>query len=57
MYAIRSYYANIISPEVGSSRRFIHRNKVDFPEPDEPIIDTTSPSYKSRLIPFSYNFV
>ena len=32
-----------IWPPVGSSSRFMHRRNVDFPEPDGPTTNTTSP--------------
>ncbi len=35
---------NSMVPSVGISRKLMHLRKVLFPEPDAPIIDTTSPS-------------
>ena len=32
------------TPDVGSSRRFTHRSSVDLPDPDGPMMHTTSPS-------------
>ena len=40
-----------IFPEVGTSSKFIHRKKVDLPEPEGPIIATTSPFIISVEIP------
>ena len=42
--SVRSYPFTVICPLVTSSRRLRLRRKVDLPEPDGPIIQTTSPS-------------
>lgn len=39
-----------IFPSVGCSSRFKERSSVDLPEPDGPIMTTTSPFWISRLI-------
>ena len=44
-------------PLVGTSKRFIVRKKVDFPDPDGPIITRTSPCLISRSIPLSTSFL
>ncbi len=41
-----------MKPEVGVSIRLRHRRNVLLPEPLAPMIDTTSPSWISREIPF-----
>src|SRR5699024_2446513 len=46
-----STFSKSILPPVGTSRRFRERRKVDFPEPEGPIIATTSPLCISVLIP------
>src|SRR6478735_6657141 len=43
--------ATVTSPELGVSSKLMQRRKVDFPEPDEPRIDTTSPSCASSDMP------
>ncbi len=42
----------LISPLVGSSSKFKHLSKVDLPEPEEPIMVTTSPGVTSSEISF-----
>ena len=42
-----------ISPDVTSSRRLRQRRKVDLPEPEGPIIHTTSPGWISMSMPRS----
>ena len=37
--------SNKIAPPVGSSSKLIQRSSVDFPEPEEPIMVTTSPFF------------
>src|SRR5688572_14683157 len=39
-----------IRPESGLTSKFSERNRVDFPEPEGPIIDTTSPFFTVKLI-------
>ena len=41
-----------ISPLVGVSNKLIHLNKVDFPDPDAPIILVTSPGFTEKFISF-----
>jgi len=43
--------SKMISPEVGTSSRFRQRRKVDFPEPDGPMMTTTSPLWMFSLMP------
>ena len=45
------------SPFVGVSKRFIVRRKVDLPEPDGPIITTTSPFLIWISRPFRTSFL
>src|SRR5699024_4251841 len=40
-------------PELGCSNRFTHRNSVDFPDPDGPIMQLTSPRRTRKSIPSS----
>ena len=40
-------------PSSGTSNQFKHLNKVDFPDPDGPIIARTSPLLSSISIPFN----
>jgi hypothetical protein len=40
-------------PSVGSSSMFMHRSKVDFPEPEGPMMTRTSCGNSSKSIPFS----
>ncbi len=42
----------IISPPLGVSNKFIQRRRVDFPEPEEPIIQTTSPLLTEKIYIF-----
>ena len=46
-----SYPSTKICPSVASSRRFRHRRNVDFPPPEGPITQTTSPSATVRSMP------
>ncbi len=46
----------MISPSEGSSKRFKQRRKVLFPEPEGPMIQTTSPSLIETLISFKTVF-
>ena len=41
-----------ISPPSAVSSLLIHLSNVDLPEPDEPIIDITSPFLTLKVIPF-----
>lgn len=43
----------IISPSEGSSKRFKQRKNVLFPEPEGPMIQTTSPSLMDTLMSFN----
>src|SRR5918998_330081 len=43
-------------PEVGSSRRLMHRSSVLLPEPERPKMTTTSPGATSRLTPLRTSF-
>src|SRR5918998_1757992 len=43
-------------PEVGSSRRLMHRSSVLLPEPERPKMTTTSPGVTSRLTPLRTSF-
>ena len=47
----------IISPPLGVSNKFIQRRRVDFPEPEEPIIQTTSPLLTEKSISFKTSCV
>ena len=49
----RSTPSKMICPAVGSSSRFSDRSSVDLPEPEGPIMATTSPWLMSRLQSFS----
>ncbi len=40
-------------PSLGCSSRFTQRSRVDLPEPEGPIRQTTSPGATSRLMPLS----
>src|SRR5215203_5354087 len=40
-------------PELGSSNMFTQRNNVDFPEPEGPITQTTSPRWMTVEMPLS----
>ena len=42
-----------ICPLSALSKKFMHRRRVVFPLPDEPISDTTSPSSMEKLTPFN----
>ena len=42
-----------MSPFCGVSKRFVQRSKVDFPEPDDPMRDTTSPRLALSVTPLS----
>ena len=46
-----------ITPFVGFSSKFIERRKVDFPDPEGPMITTTSPFLISRSIPLRTSFL
>ena len=48
--AVMSVPSNRMVPEVGLSRRFRERRNVDFPHPDGPMMDMTSPLWTSRLM-------
>ena len=43
----------MMRPSFGCSSRLMQRRKVLFPEPEEPIIDTTSPGCAEMLTPLS----
>mgnify|MGYP007014007420 CR=1 FL=1 len=47
----------IISPPLGISNKLIQRRSVDFPEPEEPIIQTTSPFSTEKSISFKTSCV
>ena len=51
--AARSSPWNQMWPESGVSSRFMQRNRVDLPEPDAPMMVTTSPWLTERSISFS----
>ena len=49
---VRRVPSKRMEPPVGRSSRFRHRRRVDFPEPEGPMITTTSPRRISRETPF-----
>ncbi|MCY1562420.1 hypothetical protein D9M68_998120 [compost metagenome] len=51
--SVTSKPSTVTWPPVMSSSLFRQRRKVDFPEPDGPITQTTSPSATSALMPLS----
>ncbi|MCY1383149.1 hypothetical protein D9M69_712450 [compost metagenome] len=44
--------ATVTSPRSGVSSMLMQRSRVDLPEPDEPRMETTSPSRASSEMPF-----
>ena len=49
--SVKSWPPNQIWPLSGSSSRFKHRSRVDLPEPEAPMMHTTSPFCTSRSMP------
>ncbi len=50
---VTSIPSNVTVPDVGSTRRLMHRSSVDLPEPDKPMSTMNSPLWKSSDTPSS----